>query len=109
MKIRTVFQRVRNTITSVRTSQKASESVGLESTCVCSLGEEKASVIFLTLVFLKQTINLHSHAQEWSERLQLFSSEYEDLLQCLLCQYTTAANKKCLGFLSFSCFYCCVL
>lgn len=94
MKIRIIFQRARNTITSVRTSQKAGESAGLESACVCSLGEEKALVMFSILVFLKQTsgfhstIKLHSLAKEWSERLQLFSSEYEDLLQCLLCQYT---------------------
>lgn len=94
MKKRIILQRVRNTITSVRTSQKADESAGLESACMYSLGEEKALVIFFTLVFLKQTsgihstINLHSLAKEWSERLQLFSSEDEDLLQCLLCQYT---------------------
>lgn len=94
MKTRIIFQRVHNTITSVRTSQKAGESAGLESRCMYSLGEEKASVILLTLAFLKQTseihstINLHSLAKEWSERVQLFSSECEDLLQCLLCQYT---------------------
>lgn len=94
MKIRIISQRVRNTITAVRTSQKAGESAGLQSACVCSLGEEKALVIFLTLAFLKQTsrihstINLHSLAKEWSERLQLFSSGYEDLLQCLSCRYT---------------------